>query len=76
MSRFEIHTRFEDSDQWFIDAPIDPTWAKSQHMAIAQVEVLIQRARKQGKVLLGRVVLVPRVGKKRVVWQSEQDCRP
>lgn len=73
MPRFEIHTRFQDSDQWYVEEPIDPTWVKSELMAIAQTRVLIQHARKRGKVLLGRVVVAPKVGKRKIVWRSEWD---
>ena len=73
MPRFEIHTRLQNSDQWYIDDPIDPTWVRSELMAIAQARVSIQRARKRGEVLVARVVVVPKVGKKRIVWRSEWD---
>ena len=73
MPRFEIHTRLEGSDRWYIEEPTDPKWVKSELMAIAQARVLIQHARKRGEELFSRVVIVPRVGKQRVVWRSEWD---
>lgn len=70
MAQFQIHTQ-SPGEPWRVAEPADPTWVKSLDMMIAQAEVFVLRARRAGEALDSRVVVVSKIGKPKLMWQSK-----